>query len=44
VRRVIVMSWFPGPEGSENSSRTVPHLTWRSNTHGKSIMIDPSWA
>jgi len=27
VRRVIVMSWFPGPEKSENSWRTVPHLT-----------------
>jgi len=26
-RRVIVMSWFPGPERSENSQRTVPHLT-----------------
>jgi hypothetical protein len=44
VRRVIVMSWFPQPERSENSQRTVPHLTGRSNTHGKSIMIDPQLA
>jgi hypothetical protein len=38
------MSWFPGPEESENGARTVPHLTLRSNTHGKSIMIDPQRA
>ena len=44
LRRVIVMSWFPGTcrksMEKENSQRTVPYLTVRGNTHGKSIMID----
>jgi hypothetical protein len=40
LRRVIVMSWFPGACDEREQPRTLPHLMLHSNHHGESIMLE----